>query len=73
MEPEFEFGTIFSVTGLHYFGGYQQNNQFVNKDNLKYISVDHFIGGLEFKPATAMQFSLEGFPEKLPELSVLGE
>jgi hypothetical protein len=41
--------------------GYQQNNQFVNKDNLKYISVDHFIGGLEFKPASAVQFSLEGF------------
>ena len=41
--------------------GYQQNNQFVNKDNLKYISVDHFIGGLEFKPVTTMQFSLEGF------------
>ncbi|MDD2306499.1 MAG: TonB-dependent receptor [Prolixibacteraceae bacterium] len=41
--------------------GYQQNNQFVNKDNLKYISVNHFIGGLEFKPATAVQFSLEGF------------
>jgi len=41
--------------------GYKQNNAFVNKGNLKYISVDHFIGGLEFKPATAMQFSLEGF------------
>jgi hypothetical protein len=41
--------------------GYQQNNQFVNKENLKYISVDHFIGGLEFKPVTTMQFSLEGF------------
>lgn len=41
--------------------GYQQNNEFVNKDKLKYISVDHFIGGLEFKPATAVQFSLEGF------------
>ncbi|MBW8323418.1 MAG: TonB-dependent receptor [Prolixibacteraceae bacterium] len=41
--------------------GYQQNNEFVNKDNLKYISVDHFIGGLEFKPATAVQFSVEGF------------
>ena len=42
--------------------GYKQNNQFVNKTNqLKYISVDHFFGGLEFKPATAMQFSLEGF------------
>lgn len=42
--------------------GYQQNNEFVNKTNhLKYISVDHFIGGLEFKPASAIQFSLEGF------------
>jgi outer membrane receptor for ferrienterochelin and colicin len=41
--------------------GYQQNNELVNKDKLKYISVDHFIGGLEFKPATAVQFSLEGF------------
>jgi hypothetical protein len=41
--------------------GFQQNSMFVNKDNLKYISVDHFIGGVEFKPATAMQFSLEGF------------
>jgi outer membrane receptor for ferrienterochelin and colicin len=42
--------------------GYTQNNQLVNKNNqLKYISVDHFIGGLEFKPVTAMQFSLEGF------------
>ena len=41
--------------------GYKQSNVFVNKDNLKYLSVDHFIGGVEFKPATAMQFSLEGF------------
>ena len=41
--------------------GYRQNNLVVNKGNLKYISVDHFIGGLEFKPATAMQFSIEGF------------
>lgn len=41
--------------------GYQQNNEFVNKNNLKYISVDHFIGGLEFKPVTSVQFSLEGF------------
>lgn len=42
--------------------GYQQNNKFVNKNNqLKYISVDHFIGGLEFKPTSAVQFSVEGF------------
>jgi outer membrane receptor for ferrienterochelin and colicin len=42
--------------------GYKQNNQFVNKANdLKYISVDHYIVGVEFKPATDIQFSLEGF------------
>lgn len=42
--------------------GFKQNNQFVNKsNNLKYISVDHFIGGIEFKPETSMQFSVEGF------------
>ena len=41
--------------------GYKQSDIFVNKSDLKYISVDHFIGGVEFKPATAMQFSLEGF------------
>jgi hypothetical protein len=41
--------------------GYQQNNVFVNKDDLKYMSVDHYIGGLEYKPATSIQFSLEGF------------
>lgn len=41
--------------------GYRQNNVFANKDKLKYISVDHFIAGLEFKPATSVQFSLEGF------------
>jgi hypothetical protein len=34
----------------------------VNKTNdLKYISVDHYIVGVEFKPATDIQFSLEGF------------
>jgi len=42
--------------------GYKQDNVFINKENaLKYISVDHLIGGLEYKPATAMQFSMEGF------------
>ncbi len=41
--------------------GYKQNNEFVNRNNLKYISVDHYIAGIEFKPASAIQFSLEGF------------
>lgn len=44
--------------------GYQQNSIFVNKPNLKYISVDHYIAGVEFKPATSMQFSMEGFYKK---------
>jgi outer membrane receptor protein involved in Fe transport len=42
--------------------GYKQDEEYVNKNNdLKYIFVDHLIGGLEYKPATAMQFSMEGF------------
>lgn len=42
--------------------GYKENGQFVNKDNaLKYISVDHFIGGLEFRPASSILLSGEGF------------
>jgi outer membrane receptor for ferrienterochelin and colicin len=42
--------------------GYKENNVFVNKNNnLKYISVDHYISGIEFKPANSIQFSAEGF------------
>lgn len=42
--------------------GYRQNGELVNKNNqLKYISVDHLIGGIEFKPASSMQFSVESF------------
>lgn len=42
--------------------GFRQNNQFVNKqNNLKYISADHLILGVEYKPAPDMQISVEGF------------
>lgn len=42
--------------------GYKENNEFVNKDNnLKYIAADHLIGGLEFRPASVIQLSAEGF------------
>ncbi|MBN2637213.1 MAG: TonB-dependent receptor [Prolixibacteraceae bacterium] len=42
--------------------GFKQNNVLVNKENnLKYISVDHIIAGLEFKPKSTIQFTLEGF------------
>jgi hypothetical protein len=42
--------------------GYKENDVFVNKaNNLKYISVDHYIAGIEFKPVNNIQFSTEGF------------
>ena len=42
--------------------GFKQNGQFVNKNNqLKYITVDHLIGGIEFKPEQTILFSAEGF------------
>jgi hypothetical protein len=44
--------------------GYKLNDTFVNKDALKYSSVNHLIGGLEYKPVSTMQFSLEGFYKK---------
>jgi outer membrane receptor for ferrienterochelin and colicin len=45
--------------------GFKQNDVLVNKaNNLKYISVDHLIGGLEYKPKSTVQFTLEGFLKK---------
>lgn len=42
--------------------GFKENDVLVNKENnLKYISVNHFIAGLEFRPKSTIQFSLEGF------------
>ncbi len=42
--------------------GFKQNGVLINKENnLKYISVDHLIGGLEFRPKKTVLFSLEGF------------
>jgi len=42
--------------------GYKENDVFVNKaNNLKYISVDHYIAGVEFKPVNNIQLSTEGF------------
>ena len=42
--------------------GFKQNDVLINKENnLKYISVDHIIAGLEFKPKSTVQFTLEGF------------
>src|SRR5690606_36458646 len=42
--------------------GFKQNNVLINKENnLKYISVDHIIEGIEFKPKSTVQFTLEGF------------
>ncbi len=45
--------------------GFKQNDALVNKaNNLKYISVDHLIAGLEYKPRSTVQFTLEGFLKK---------
>lgn len=42
--------------------GYKVNEQYVNKSNdLSYISVDHLIGGIEFRPKSNMLFSAELF------------
>jgi outer membrane receptor for ferrienterochelin and colicin len=42
--------------------GYKINGIYINKENdLKYISVDHLIGGLEYRPSDNTVFSLEGF------------
>jgi hypothetical protein len=42
--------------------GYKENDILINKENeLKYISVDHLIGGFEYRPSSNVLFSLEGF------------
>lgn len=42
--------------------GYKEGDVLVNKaNNLKYISADHFIAGLEFRPKSTIQFSAEAF------------
>ncbi|WP_340111916.1 TonB-dependent receptor [Maribellus mangrovi] len=42
--------------------GFKENDVLVNKENkLKYISVDHLIGGLEFRPKSTVQLSAEAF------------
>ena len=42
--------------------GFKQNGELINKNNnLKYISVNHIIAGLEFRPKQTVLFSLEGF------------
>lgn len=42
--------------------GYKEENVFVNKQNeLKYIAVNHLIGGFEFRPKPFILFSLETF------------
>lgn len=42
--------------------GFQQDGRLVNRDNnLTYISADHLIGGLEFRPRQSVLFTLEGF------------
>lgn len=42
--------------------GYKKNNTLVNKNNhIRYISVNHLIGGIEYRPKNNMIFSAEAF------------
>jgi hypothetical protein len=42
--------------------GYRQNGELINKNNnLKYIAVNHLIGGFEFRPNRNSQITIEGF------------
>ncbi|MCY1721917.1 TonB-dependent receptor [Prolixibacteraceae bacterium Z1-6] len=42
--------------------GYKEEDVLVNKENyLKYIEVDHLIGGIEFRPQAAIQLTAEAF------------
>jgi hypothetical protein len=42
--------------------GFKENDEFVNKENnLKYITANHLIGGLEFRPKQTILFTFEGF------------
>ena len=40
--------------------GYQENGEFLNKDN-SYIGSDHYVTGLEYLPTRGTRFTLEGF------------
>jgi len=42
--------------------GYKEDGVLINKENnLKYIAVNHWVGGLEFRPKPAIQFTAEAF------------
>ncbi len=42
--------------------GFKQDDVFVNKNNnLKYIAVDHIVGGLEYRPVSNVIFTVEAF------------
>ncbi len=41
--------------------GYKDNEEFVNKDNLKYIQANHFVGGIEHNTKFNTKITVEGF------------
>ncbi len=42
--------------------GYQVNNSYVNKNNgIKYISANHYLAGIEYRPSNNLKISVEGF------------
>lgn len=44
--------------------GYKENDEFVNRENMKYIRCGHLVGGIEFNTLNNSRFTLEGFYKK---------
>lgn len=44
--------------------GFKQNNDFINKNNLKYIRNSHLVGGFEYNTKMDSKISLEGYFKK---------
>jgi hypothetical protein len=58
----FNTGRYFQVPSYTTLGFRDLNGNLVNQDNgLKYISVDHLVGGIEWLPDEASKLTLEGF------------
>jgi outer membrane receptor for ferrienterochelin and colicin len=55
-------GRYFQLPALTTLGYKNNNGVYINKENnIKYISCDHIIGGLEYQPTNNTRFTLEGF------------
>jgi hypothetical protein len=58
----FNTGRYYQLPAYTSLGYRDSNNRLVNKENeIKYISADHLIAGVEFRPGSRSLISLEGF------------